>query len=269
MNKIYVWPEGGLCNRMRVIASAYKLSKELGNGIEVIWCQNKDLNASFSDLFESLPFPLTNVKVGSLWQKVLWLKYTRIKKCMLLDNEWINKHARKKVSHLWVRMIERKDLFMHSSSDILFEEGYYKVFKIREDILPQYAKTFSTLGAYGIHIRRTDNKMAMKYSPTSLFIKKIEDLLLTNPDAKFFLATDDPSEEELFLNKFGNSIITYKKRSLDRNDPHAIQDAVIDLWFLAHCKKIYGSYYSSFSDVAALWGGIEKEIMTVKLPPKN
>lgn len=34
-------------------------------------------------------------------------------------------------------------------------------------------------------------------------------------------------------------------------------------------NKIYSKYYSSFSDVAALWGGIEKEIMTVKLPPKN
>lgn len=94
-----------------------------------------------------------------------------------------------------------------------------------------------------------------------MFIDKAEELLRTDPKAKFFLATDDPSEERLFLDKFGESIIIHRKTSLDRNNPRAIRDAVTDLWFLAHCKKIYGSYWSSFSDVAAMWGNIEKEIL--------
>lgn len=48
---------------------------------------------------------------------------------------------------------------------------------------------------------------------------------------------------------------------MDRNTEVAIVDAMIDLTNLASCKKIYGSYYSSFSDVAAIWGNIEKEVL--------
>lgn len=180
---------------------------------------------------------------------------------MLLDNDWINGKARMKDPSLWIKTIEGKKLFIHSSSDILFSDGDYNIFKIKEEMLPKNAKSFPLYGAYGIHIRRTDNEMAVKYSPTSLFIDKMEKLLRINPNVKFFLATDEPSEERLFLDRFGDSIITHHKKSFDRNDPQAIRDAVIDLWFLAHCRKIYGSYWSSFSDVAALWGNIEKEIL--------
>ena len=68
---------------------------------------------------------------------------------------------------------------------------------------------------------------------------------------------------------FPNTITVYDKQSLDRNDPIAIRDAVIDLYNLAHCKKIYGSYYSSFSDIAALWGGIEKEVLMTNCTQKQ
>jgi hypothetical protein len=37
-------------------------------------------------------------------------------------------------------------------------------------------------------------------------------------------------------------------------------DALLDLFCLAACKKIIGSYCSSFTDTAASLGGIEKLI---------
>ena len=92
----------------------------------------------------------------------------------------------------------------------------------------------------------------------------MRDELHAHPDAKFYLATDDPVEEERFLSEFGDRILVYKKHSLDRNDPIAIKDALIDLYNLSQCRKILASYYSSFSDVAALWGNIEKEVLKVE-----
>ena len=103
--------------------------------------------------------------------------------------------------------------------------------------------------------------MSIKHSPTELFINKIRQELQQNPTQQFYLATDDEAEEQRIKQMFPDNIIVYKKQSLDRNDPVAIRDAVIDLYNLAHCKKIYGSYYSSFSDIAALWGGIEKDVL--------
>jgi hypothetical protein len=110
----------------------------------------------------------------------------------------------------------------------------------------------------GLHIRRTDNANAVKYSPTSLFFAKVEEELKATPQIKFYLATDDPNEEKTFIDRFGESIIIYQKHSLDRNNPIAIKDALVDLYNLSHCSKIFGSYWSSFSDTAALWSGIEK-----------
>lgn len=103
--------------------------------------------------------------------------------------------------------------------------------------------------------------MSIKYSPSELFLEAIEKEIENNSAVKFYLATDDSQEEKLITERFGDRICTYKKRSVDRNTEVAIVDAMIDLTNLASCYKIYGSYYSSFSDVAAIWGNIEKKVL--------
>jgi len=72
----------------------------------------------------------------------------------------------------------------------------------------------------------------------------------------FFLATDSPEEEQDMKKLFGDRIITFAKK-LDRNNPEAIQDALVDLLCLSKTRKIIGSFYSSFSDIAADIGYIE------------
>lgn len=44
-------PIGGLCNRMRAIASGVYVSKALGIPLEVVWKKNNDCYANFDDLF--------------------------------------------------------------------------------------------------------------------------------------------------------------------------------------------------------------------------
>lgn len=46
---------GGLCNRMRTIASAVKLAKKLNCKMKVLWVKDKALNAPFKSLFEPIP----------------------------------------------------------------------------------------------------------------------------------------------------------------------------------------------------------------------
>ena len=48
---IYLQAEGGLANRLRAIASAYKLASELGTKLTVRWNINSALNCRFYDLF--------------------------------------------------------------------------------------------------------------------------------------------------------------------------------------------------------------------------
>ena len=81
-----------------------------------------------------------------------------------------------------------------------------------------------------------------------------------NPDVKFFLATDDKDEETLLRKTFPGRIVSNENRTLRRDSLDGMYDALLDLYCLAACKKIIGSYYSSFTDTAAALGNIPKLI---------
>ena len=255
---IIVQPTAGLCNRMRTIAAATVLAELLGRKMVVVWASDATLNASFRSLFKPLPFKVFDVRLKSFCQRLIWHFFKKILRYKVYDDKWIYENARGKEFSTWKNLIGRR-IYLYASSDIFISQGDYSIFKITEEIKQQTLHSHD--GIIGIHIRRTDNEMSIRHSPTELFIHKIEDDIKNNPDQKFYLATDDKAEEQRIKQMFPDNIIVYKKQSLDRNDPVAIRDAVIDLYNLAHCKKIYGSYYSSFSDIAALWGGIEKEVL--------
>ena len=128
-----------------------------------------------------------------------------------------------------------------------------------KNLQQQIQALYSTFGRYvvGVHIRRTDNRYSIQGSPTSAFISRMQIEQQINPDAVFFLATDDPEEEQILKLHFPGKIITYRKKCLCRREPTAICDALIDLYCLSKTKKIIGSYWSSFSEQAALLGGCE------------
>lgn len=85
----------------------------------------------------------------------------------------------------------------------------------------------------GVHVRRTDNRRSIAHSPIEKFIEYINQEIKKDNNVKFFLATDDSSVEIKLQTIVPNKIIVHRKKSLDRNNPLAIQDAVIDLYCLA------------------------------------
>ena len=257
MKEIIVQPLGGLCNRMRVIVGAISLAQKTEKQLTIIWTQDATLNTKFSDLFEPIPYKVIECSLHSLKYKALYHWYKDFYRCMILDDQWISSNARGKEYDVWKDKIEGRNLFLQTNLDILLD-GDYSIFKAQPSVIKDLNNIECDENTIGLHIRRTDNSNAIKYSPTSLFFEKVEEELKYNPQTKFYLATDDPQEEQSFIEKFGKSILVYRKHSLDRNNPIAIKEALVDLHNLSHCKKIYGSYWSSFSDTAALWTGIEK-----------
>src|SRR5882724_5204307 len=59
MGKLVVVPTAGLANRMRMVATAYKLAYTCRRDLEIYWCPDIGLNAAWSELFE---FPFLSVK---------------------------------------------------------------------------------------------------------------------------------------------------------------------------------------------------------------
>ena len=257
MNSIIVHPLGGLCNRMRVIVGAISLAQKTGGQLTIIWTQDTTLNAKFSDLFENIPYKVIECQLSAWKYKALYHWYKDVRSYKMLDDQWVSEQARGKGYDIWKDKVEGRNLFLQTNLDILLD-GDYSIFKAKESVVRELNNVVCDKNTIGLHIRRTDNANAVKYSPTSLFFEKVEEELKANPKMKFYLATDAPQEESAFVERFGSKILIYDKHSLDRNNPLAIKDALIDLYNLSHCRKIFGSYWSSFSDTAALWSGIEK-----------
>lgn len=113
----------------------------------------------------------------------------------------------------------------------------------------------------GVHIRKRDHKKAIKFSPNYLFENKIDEYLERKPaDFGIFLATDDPDTAQFFEKKYPAVVYTYPK-TFGRDTKEGMIDAVVELFLLANTKKIYGSYWSSFSGVAKRIYGTELEIL--------
>lgn len=60
--------------------------------------------------------------------------------------------------------------------------------------------------------------------------------------------------------RFGESIITYNAE-LSRASENGMKDALIELLVLSKTKKIFGSWWSSYSEMAAKIGNIDLEIL--------
>lgn len=253
MKKMFVClPCGGLCNRMRSMSSTLYLAEKLGNVKPIFfWLNNDELNAPFEILFSRFPGRVINVKGGIL---------LKIIPSLLLRCWWMKRIAIKSDVPEDLNQLRGYDILAYTASKFM-ENTQFSMFhvseKIRNLLHPNVNKK-----TVGIHIRRTDNEKSIKYSPTELFVKAMEEEIASNPYVTFYLATDDTCEEEYLKQIFGSRIFVYKKRSLNRNEQIGIEDALVDLTNLSRCGKIYGSYWSSFSETAAQWGQIDYKLLT-------
>jgi hypothetical protein len=84
--------------------------------------------------------------------------------------------------------------------------------------------------------------------------------LENDPDTRFYLATDDMTEEARLREAFPDRILSNQDRCLSRDSVEGMHDALLDLYCLSHTRKIIGSFFSSFTDIAADMHKIPKVI---------
>jgi hypothetical protein len=156
-----------------------------------------------------------------------------------------------------------KKVFIETSSSFS-EPLNYLDFKPVKEIEGLIAMACVQLdNAVGIHIRRSDNILSIKHSPTEKFEEIMLGMLASGYCERFFLSTDSAEVERYMVDKFKDRLVVHSKRTCDRNLDDSIKDAVVDLYCLASCKKVVGSYWSSFSETAASIGGKELVVVDV------
>lgn len=259
-------PLGGLCNRMRAMASGVFISRRLGCNINFVWKKDNNCFAHFSDLFE--PVSLEGVKImpSGLYdfylnpsrKKNLYipglLRKTIFDSCITGDFERQDEEIFKRISGEKVCVMSGYSLSKHFPLNDIF----VPVSDIKESINSLKQRFKSNI--IGIHLRRGDNSHSIERNSINDYISYINEEIKVNPDACFYLATDSPEIKNELIKGFGERII-YNDARLERTSVNGMKDAAIDLWCLASTKKIIGSYYSSFSDIAAELGQIELRIL--------
>lgn len=261
-DRIYIVPTGGLCNRMRAMASGIYLSQQTHHPVTIYWNNTQGLCADFNKLF----MPIENKHIDVVENKK-WLYRIEGTRDYIL--RWPFLHYMHKVIFNYSK--ERKgNLLLHTDihkSTLLiscYSMGQHlnlkKLFVPQPDIQSQIDKITANFkgNTIGVHIRRTDNTQSIQNSPTESFYRILMMEISKDPSVKFYLATDNQSIKNDFTKKFQDRIITYDCK-MERNSLEGMKSAVIELFCLSMTIKIIGSDYSSYSQIAAEIGGIELE----------
>ena len=258
------FPHGGLANRMRATLSALQLSYDKKINIKIFWVKDSSLNCEWRKLFLKHPnifdCPFVSFRLFNYLVRIL--RFLHLESlCRIFhsnDDSEFQEYVKTEISnHKLTIASSYSEFYQGSVPD--FRDVFVLVpeLKTRIDaIVSQWPSN-----TIGIHIRRGDNQWAIEHSPIQLFEEYVNKEIEKDNHVKFYVASDDLSCIEYFKEKFGNCIITACGEKT-RNTVSGIQQAIVELFALSSCKYIIGSYYSSFSEMAAKLGGIS--LFTVK-----
>jgi hypothetical protein len=120
-----------------------------------------------------------------------------------------------------------------------------------EEMVKQILLAIPESQRIGVHIRRGDHEKSIRDSPFELFIEAMRDF---PEDVRFIIATDDESVKQTLDTLFAGRCL-FPARFRSRNTDKGMEQAILDFLALASCSQILGSAHSSFSEMAAAYGG--------------
>lgn len=274
MGKITFIPVGGLANRMRAVASAVTLAKKTDSELSIVWFQDWALNAPFCQLFKPVDREIARLRDASqldyalldrprsknfhfplLFQKLTFKSCLYERSITPLCNQRFDFER-------WAK--EGRCVYMASYTAFQTYDNAWisRLFIPVEEIVEEVenrCRNFSDT-MIGVHIRRTDNLASIRQSPIELFYQKLDKEIEANDKTGIYVATDSEEVKQAMKERYGDRILSSEKQA-DRGSLEGIRDGIADMYTLARTQKIYGSFQSSFSDMAAQIGGAPLEIL--------
>ena len=267
---IIIEPCAGLGNRLLGLGSAYAVAKKLDRKLGVMWKREVGCNIRFQELFD-LPFEVVEISENGLKKEPV--------------AQILGDRAKKKWRNSADRFLECDEV-----EKIKEREGYEGLFRLIEQTPVIYLKAFGPIcevtaesysfvkpsknieekGAYlfreltgqcvGVHVRRTDHTEAIANSPLALFAERMKKELETAADISFFVATDDKEVRRELKELLPDAKLIFPQSDvIDRDSKEGIEEAFIEMLALSKCRKILGSYNSTFSLLPSYIGNIPLE----------
>lgn len=260
--EIFIVPQGGIANRLRAIMSAFSLARNLRRPLTIIWVKNEELNASFSDIFQIKPDLYKLVEIS---QFTNLFRYSPPRKknfflpslLQFCDSRHFihqtGSNPEFPTKEEWLSDFNDKPVVIVSGSSF-FDYDPAQINTIFPVSINVKNRIKEILGGkqpdLALHIRRTDNDLSIRYSPIEIFEETIEKEISNNKDVIIFLATDDEKVKNALLQKYPENLIS-NSTPATRKTADGITDGMAELEILSQCHTIYGSYWSSFSEIAA------------------
>lgn len=243
----------GLGNRLRGMFSVYAFAESLQIPFGFAWKPSGSCDCNFQDIFK--------VPVGvEHFDKLEDVATTDIHLHRHFDphDKFYKAHIEGKCDLNW-------DDFHKSYIECI--RRLQPVDGIIEDI-----NKFDVTDKVGVHVRKTDHgktkRRTFEYrhmNTDEWYFKMLDDELEKDSTTSFFLAVDNLESREIFLDRYGDSMVTFTSEDEFKSEEvrhTSMSDAVSDLWLLSRCKKIYGARCSSFCEFASDVGGVELIVPT-------
>ena len=268
--RVFLFPYGGLANRMRAISSAVSKYSHSKKKLTIIWVKEGGMNCAYCEVFRPNK-GIIDKSYSTIQRKI----HRYVRKWHLTE---IALKALRKLHILSIVDIYDGDT-AYDAEPILngkylctiikacynfFCDDFNKtLFRLNPSIHnKELAKI--TQNTVGVHIRRTDNVFSTEHSPLELFEKRMQEELKNCPSTKFFLCSDDITVKKYFQSPSWVDYIDIPTGNIDRESPAGIIQAACEMQALSKCRMIIGSYFSSFGEVAAQMGDIPLEILSDK-----
>lgn len=232
----------GLGNRLRALVSGLLAAEDTQRKLIVCWPIERGCGAAWKDLFDSSRLPD--------WLTIQTVEFPYGLQECLSQEDW---DAIPKSGPIELKSHGR----FHTTDDERYL-GWLRRLRPKREILLAVEDILRGQKPVGVHIRRTDNVRATELSPTQLFLEKMSGY---PENTLFWLATDDARERDHLEGQFGTQIIPYKSGTLNRGYAEGIKGALIEFVALSRCSEILGTAASSFSELAAAYGGCPLRIV--------
>lgn len=263
----------GLGNRLRALASAYSICKSTGRKLLIVWipdchcdCNITDIIANITDLCEKC---INNDVILSDDIKC----YNYYEKEGGVKNEYIDTMEYNKIYVKSNCILNSKNNFDH------FDE-FFKIIKFTKNVADKIEQ-YDTSYMIGMHIRMEGGKnhqsleadkdenwakceidLMHKWRDVSHidnFINQINNELHKNASQKFYIATDLQENYDKLVRIYGRDKFIFLERNIYDRSLSQIEYALADIILLSKCKKFYGSFWSSYSEIVTYFQSNENK----------
>jgi len=283
----------GLGNRLRALGSCMSFAKATERELIVIWLPSVHMGAEFGDLFSTKllvvrsfkpKWPFTTMhEWDNAWSTFDFYNYMDMdgggaekgkkvlntpgknvyyKGAFILDAERVltnwesdNINLQSLSPTKWVQ--ERLDTLVKEGLDESVVALHIRNRTMAVDIVGVDA--IAEYGAADARIMDNWRRASRMHS----FVRVMEDVIAKTPDARFFVATDTYGIVAMLETKFGQKKIMSVKRHCNTRDAMCVRFALVDLLALAKCGELYGSNWSSFTEVAMRFGAPKAKLAGV------